>query len=448
MKCKLVSLALFIGLSGCASIDLETERETVIEAALARSETPAITDIHHRPIGLHAAIRQALANNAALRARLADTGLARVDRVDASRPANPVLGIAWFPEDNAEDFLELELSAAVIDLFSTPWRARSAGERYDAVQRAAVLETLNFIADVERAWIAGVAANQRLELAERIAAAAEASFLVSEELSEAGNIPSIDLTRERLFVEQHRLALADARHLAGQAARHLGMLLGGVEISPSDLPQRLSHPQDDMPALADADLLQRNLLLTERRLLAQASARDAGLARFESLFDHTEIGVVSEREDGDWESGAVLETALPVFDFGRSRRARARILAIQAADAYRAVEQDISLAEATARAEYDLSRSQADRYRDNVLPAAEALMERSMRQYNAMQLGVFELLATVQTVSESGLAYVDALERAHLAAADYRLLQAGGLPQVSVAVGVGNAPGREPAGGH
>lgn len=448
MKCKLVSFVLLAGLAGCASIDLEAERERVIDAALVRSETPALADLHGLPIGLHAAIHHALANNAALKARLADAGLARVDRVDASRPANPVLGLVWFPEEGADDFLELELSAAVIDFFSTPWRVRSAGERYDAVQRAATLEALNFIADVERAWIAGVAANQRLELAERIAAAAEASFLVSGELSEAGNIPPIDLTRERLFVEQHRLALADAHHRAWQAARQLGVLMGGVDVTPSDLPQRLPHPQDDMPALAEAELLQRNLLLTERRLLAQASARDAGLARFESLFDHTEIGIVREGEHGDWESGAVFETALPVFDFGRSRRARARILAVQAADAYRAVEQEIGLAEATARAEFVLARSQADGYLQNVLPAADALMERSMRQYNAMQLGVFELLATVQTVSESGLAYVAALERAHLAAADYRLLQAGGLPEITAAAGAGNVPGAEPAGGH
>lgn len=451
MKRNLIVLGGLALLVGCVSVDLETERagavsEAADRLALTGPEAPAALAA---PISAPAAVRHALARNEDFRAGLADLGLARAAWAQASRPDDPVLELVWFPEDGEEDFLEIELSGAVVNILATPWRARSAEQRYDAARRQAVLQTLDFIAEVQSGWVGAVAANQRLELQQRIVQASEASLLVAENLFEAGNIPPIELERERVFAGQSRLTLMQAELEAGQAARRLSILLGGHPVRPADLPTRLDHPEHefDWTELDAATAL--NLVVEERRLVAEALAREAGIEDFASLLPHGELGLIAEREDGHWENGFALETAPPIFDFGRARRASARIRAVQGAERYRAALARLERTNEITQAEWEGALARADRLRAEQLPAVDRLLDRSMRQYNAMQLGVFELIQVYQLTAETGLAYVDALESAHIAAIQARHLLAGGLPDIAAGGGGSTAPAavRE-AGGH
>lgn len=436
-------------LAGCASIDLENERDTVISSASARA---GLTTVPQVPlpdlVTRQDAVHHALIRNLDFRAGLADLGLARADLVEASRPGNPVFELVFFPKDDEADFLEIEIAAGVVDALATPWRARSARQTYDAAQRRSILGTLDFIASVERSWTQAVAAKQRLELQTNITRAAEAALVVAEELRQAGNIAPIDLEREQVFARQARMDQVEAEHALAQAVRALAVITGAPELSAQHMPARLEHPQEPINWPAADTLHGSNLRLAAYRLEADALARNAGLESVESVLDHTELRLIREREDGDWQSGYAVETALPLFDFGASRRARARIQAIQAAERYQAAALALQTSSRAIEAEWTTALAQADMMREDHLPGVERLMDHTLRQYNAMQLGVFELIATFQSTAAAGSAYVHALERAHIAAIDANLLIAGGWPDMAMASGPSASAPARPAGDH
>ena len=91
--------------------------------------------------------------------------------------------------------------------------------------------------------------------------------------------------------------------------------------------------------------------------------------------------------------GPVLSVPIPLFDQGQARVGRA------VAELRRAQQEYYALAvriRATARAVRDRMRGAQDRalyYRDILLPLQERIVNEAQLQYNAMQIGIFQLLA-------------------------------------------------------
>jgi len=126
---------------------------------------------------------------------------------------------------------------------------------------------------------------------------------------------------------------------------------------------------------------------------------------------------VLEREVGAWHRGTEVEVVLPVFDQGQARRAallatlrRQQALyyaeAIAVRSAVRAQAQRLSMAHGIAQ-----------HYQQVVLPLQATLVQQFLRQYNAMQVGVFQLIQVQQREAETARAYLEAL-------ADYWTTQA------------------------
>ena len=393
------------------------------------------------------AVAYALANNRGLAVDLAEAGIARADWLQASRPENPLLGIVWQPHEGEPDFLDVDVMASVLGVVATPWRARAAEQRYDAARDRAVLRAIDFAADVRLAWIDAVAAAQRAELQSVIAEAAEASRLVAEEIHEAGNSPRLDLVRETLFAEQARLA---ARRADVEAEQARLTLLGWMGLAPDvsiNLPGRLEADGFDV-TVDPEQAWAMSLPLSAARADLEAAAREAGLENWASLLEHTELGFVAEREDGDWIEGASLETRLPLFDWGQARRSAAAIRAQQAADRHAQLSNDIRIAIRQAQQSRDAARLELDTLQTRLLPNTERMLAESLRNYNAMQIGVFELMAAFEMRTRAGQDLVDALAQAHRA--DVRLMQirAGGSPSVLTGGALTDASAARNEGGH
>jgi len=67
-------------------------------------------------------------------------------------------------------------------------------------------------------------------------------------------------------------------------------------------------------------------------------------------------------------------------------------------------------------------------YRDILLPLRERIVNESQLQYNAMQIGIAQLLREREQQIESGVAYVEALREYWLARADLEQILNGRLP--------------------
>jgi outer membrane protein, heavy metal efflux system len=145
------------------------------------------------------------------------------------------------------------------------------------------------------------------------------------------------------------------------------------------------------------------------------------------LIPALDLGVEAEREEG-WKVGPVLSVPIPLFDQGQARIGRALGELRRAQQEYYALGVRIR---AVARAAQDRLQGAQDRalyYRDILLPLQERIVNEAQLQYNAMQIGILQLLRDREQQIETGVAYVEALRDYWLARADLEQLLSGRLP--------------------
>jgi cobalt-zinc-cadmium efflux system outer membrane protein len=124
----------------------------------------------------------------------------------------------------------------------------------------------------------------------------------------------------------------------------------------------------------------------------------------------------------------VLSAPLPLFDQGQARIGRG------AAELRRTQQEYYALAvriRATARAVRDRVLGTQDRaryYRDILLPLHERIVSEGQLQYNAMQIGIVQLLRDRERQIEAGVAYVEELREYWVARADLAQILSGRLP--------------------
>ena len=146
-----------------------------------------------------------------------------------------------------------------------------------------------------------------------------------------------------------------------------------------------------------------------------------------------EAGLEARNEVGDdagheWVLGPSLSIELPIFDPGHADIARLNAYLRQA-------QHRLQGAAIHARSEVRVHREElvaADRkvayYRDTVLPRTEAIQELTLRHYNAMLIGTYQLLETRADQLEAQRDYVHAIRDYWIARADLELATGGRLP--------------------
>jgi cobalt-zinc-cadmium efflux system outer membrane protein len=136
------------------------------------------------------------------------------------------------------------------------------------------------------------------------------------------------------------------------------------------------------------------------------------------LLPHISGGVHGERDERHWEVGATLELSLPVFDRQQGRRMATASELAALEQRYEAMATAIRASLRMARNRVESSARRARHYREVLLPAREKALAETLLHYNAMQVGVFQLLQAQRDVTEAASAYVDTLleyRKAHAA---------------------------------
>jgi cobalt-zinc-cadmium efflux system outer membrane protein len=100
-----------------------------------------------------------------------------------------------------------------------------------------------------------------------------------------------------------------------------------------------------------------------------------------------------EREtDGSYSRGPGLEFGLPLFDRGQGRIARLEAELERAENLYAQLAIDVRAQVREAQARLTASHAAAMHYRTAILPLAERVVAETLKFYNGMLVGVFELL--------------------------------------------------------
>ncbi len=427
-----LTLPVPVALAGCAGFSGDLGLSQVEQVASERLGWPValahdeaterrIADLLAQPLTADDAVQLALLDNKGLRAALAEVGIAEADYVQAARPPNPGFSFGRLTRGNGLE-IDRGVTFDLVRLLTWPLASEIESRRFEQTRRDAAQQVIALATRTRKAWIDAVAAVQSVAYLQQVQRSTDAGAELARRMVAAGNWNRLSEARELGFRSEALLNLARALQAQAVARERLTRLLG---VSGAQAGYRLPDRLPDLPdtALDPAALEQRALVerldVQSARLHAEQTAQRLGLTKATRFVDVLELGAVrNSYDDGSTERGYQVRIELPLFDWGDARTRRAEAVYMQSVSraAEVAVNAQSELREASAayRSRHEVARH----YRDEVVPLAKRVADENLLRYNAMLIGVFELLADARAQIAAVNGALDAQRAFWLASAD------------------------------
>lgn len=389
-------------------------------------------DALQRPLTADAAARLAVLSHPEVQASLDRLGVARGSLVSALRLPNPEVELAA-KSHGGEASYDLAVMLDLTRFFLLPLTQAAASLELDAVALEAAGKALDVAFEARMAFYEVQAARQILELRRTVAYATSQSWALAQTLRDAGNTIELDALNERALYEESRIAVAraEAEELVARERLNAALGLHGADAAAWTIEQRLEDPPASEPSSEELErrALERSLDLQLVRTRHAAAARRGDAARASAWIPHVEAGISAEHSSSEgWGLGPEIGIGVPLFYQGQGE--------IGAADAEMLVQQRMNDAvatrvRATARqltTRLRVAKERAAFYQATLLPLRARILEETQLQYNAMSIGVFQLLAAKRDQIEVARAYVEALREYWQVRAELEQLARGRLP--------------------
>ena len=381
--------------------DDEAKATAAVDALLAKDLTP------------EAAMQVALINSPKVRETLERLGVARAEFLAAALPPNPFVDATRLDRKGQSAMLDYGVGIALVDLLLTPQRGRMAAADFEAARAEASEAVVHTALDARTAYVAYVAAQQTADFFRQSDDAAKAAAAAGSALYDAGNIAKVDRDRERLFAAETAAMRFSADAEVPPAREHLNILMGlsgdraRKWTTAGRLPDPPTEPIETDAAETRAVATNLSLKAAEARLNAAAVRR--GIAEPQSLLGDLQVSANGEREDGLWKRGVGIGLTVPIFGLGAPQRAKA-LGELRAAEAARRSAEVEARANARGAAErLEVLRRLTIYRRDTVLPLTKDVYDGVVLDFNAMQVGVFQILQIKRDRLNAGRDYIDAL---------------------------------------
>ncbi|GAB5547024.1 MAG: TolC family protein [Sandaracinaceae bacterium] len=367
------------------------------------------------PLSAEAASRIALLNNPNVQASFESLGMARGALLQASVLPNPhASGEFRLPIDgNADDFVfEGEFLFDLAGAIRTPLRRGAAEADLRAETMRAAGEVMDLSYEARLAFIAYQEATQTQVMMQTVVEATRGAYDAAALLRAAGNNIPLDVAQQRAMYEEARLALAQSELAALDARERLQRVMGLHGAATEwQVPERLPDPPDEDPDLDSLEprAVEASLELAELRGRMDANAQRVGVERNRAGLPEVRVGVAVAREEGVWSAGPSAEITLPLFDqnLGNIEIQEAGLRMLQRQHDARAIT--VRSAVRVARNRLVNARERVRFFQETLLPLREEVVQRTQLQYNAMSVGVFQLLTARRQQIETGRQYVATL---------------------------------------
>ncbi|WP_018989660.1 TolC family protein [Aromatoleum toluclasticum] len=357
------------------------------------------------PLGADEAVRIALGYSPALQVLLAEAAAASADATQSARIANPVFTFERLVR-NGHDGRELELGRtlgiSLFDILLLPARRERAAQRQETTRLQASVALVTLVADVRRAWVRAVSANQVARYRQDVADAAQAAAELARRMEGAGNFSRLQRARQQAFHSDAVAELARSQQQAAASREALIRFLGlpAAQAARLKLPDRLP----DLPAVERDEKEVTQAALDERldvrlaRAELEATARELGLTRVTSVVNGLHVAGIDNRETGERrQRGFEVELPLPLFDFGDASRAGAEARYLAALNRTAQVGAEAASQVRESHAAWRTTQALARHYRDEIVPLRQTISDEMVLQYNGMLTDVFELLADARS---------------------------------------------------
>ncbi len=410
-----------------------------------------VAELLTKPLTPELAAKIAVLNNPRLQADFEKLGIARAAWVSALQVPNPTVGGALVYGIDETPEVDIDAAISLTGLLLLPSRSGIASAQLEAAVQDVARDVLSIAFDAKRAFIEHQMARAELALRETITQSWAASSEMARRLFEVGNVPELRTVNERAFYEEMRIQQATAEARVKATRESVNGALGlwgkaGAQWTPSAEPLPVPRPHAEVrQAFYDVESLaiERSLGVKAARLRYEAFAKQANLTRLAGWVPEVHAGVrlARQQEDGEaarWGAGPLVELGVPLFYQGQGETAEALAGVRRQA---KLIEDTAIRTRSNARAAFArllTSAQTAEHYRDVILPLRGEVVEQTQLQYNAMGVGVFELLQAKNLEIAAHLAYLDVVREFWTVQLEVEQLLAGGLTDSSV--GARSAP--------
>src|SRR6266404_2130866 len=398
-----------------------------------------VRQLLRKPLTVDTAVQVALLNNRSLQATFEEIGLSTADLMEAATFPNPRFDLAIRFPDKPPSGTYIDYGAAIdfLSIIMIPLKKQVAKVQLEAAALHVADATLELVSQVKSAFYSLQASQELLTRFKLIVDTNAASLDLAQRQHEAGNITDLALAQQQATYSRSRFDIAIAEAEIRRNREKLNRLLGlwGTDTDwqiAGELPQ---VPSSDLPMRGLERLaISQRLDLQADYLQVTSQVKNLGLTKSFRLVGALDFGFNSEREtDSQTRTGPTFAIELPIFNQGQGRIARGEAALRQSQDKFEALAVDVRSQIRELRDELESKRGIARFYQDELLPGQRQIVNESLLNYNAMEIGNFELFTTKAEEARTEREYIDAVR-------DYWITRA----ELERAVG-GNLNPRQPA---
>ncbi len=443
---RLVWLLSVIQFGGCASLPKEhglAEAQELASQRLGkqmqwrdrttdeRAVTETVRALLREPLTIDSAVQIALLNNRSLQAAYAQLGIDRADLVQALLLQNPRFSGSIGLSGGAIGEWEATLLGNFLNLLTWAVRKQVQTAGFEQKRLELTRQILDLAAQTRATYYALVAEMQTLELWRTAATAIEAAAELAARQYQAGTLDRLEQSMHQSLYAETLLEVARAEEQLRQNREKLNRLLGlwGEQTSWKPV-SRLPEAPSSLPAIEhlEARAVERNLGLLAAKKEVEVLTATLDLSRRYRFLGLIGLGFHSHREPDGQFTGPNLELELPLFDQGQARLARqeAELWQSEARLAALAIDLRSEIREVHAKAVG--AHERVNYYRTVLLPLRQTILDETQRRYNAMLVGVYELLLAKQKEIGTGRDYIAALRDFWLAWSDLERLLGEPIP--------------------
>ena len=427
-------------LAGCASTSPKPAFQDVAQGVEQRSGhrvrweqnttedaevTKNIDRLLAQDLTVDAAVQVALLGNPRLRSTFEELSIGQADLVQAGLLKNPVFTVgstAWDGEHIAPN-LFASVEQDFLDIATMPMRKRVAATELEATKLQVGDEVLRLAGEVRSAFYVAQAAQQVSAMRRLVTEAADVSAELAKSQYDAGNMNDLALTAELALSSKSRVDFKRSEGEAIVEREHLTKLMGmwggrtGWRMS-SRLPE-LPTNEIEQPHL-ESLAIEKRLDIGAARRVVQALDYALSLSKTTRWFGTVTVNVEAGRLRGSNRIalGPSVSLEVPLFDQRQAAIARLEAFKRKAENNLRALSIEARSDVRAARARVVTARGVVEEYGKVLVPLRENLVKFSQQQYDAMLLGVYQLLQAKQTEFDTYREYIEALRDYWVARSD------------------------------
>lgn len=373
---------------------------------------------------------QTLTRHPAIRRAEADVAAARQRAAQMGAWPNPVIGGSTEelrPRESPSGFFG-GFVQQTIPLGGKLAASRALGNRDVTVAEAALTAARQqVVAGVRERYYAVVVAEERVAVMTHLSALATESAGIAKQLLNIGVADQPDVLTSEAEAAVAGAELAAARTARQAAWQQLAAAAADAALTPQPL---ASHISDALPVFDRETMLAQ--VLADNGALREAADRAASAraaidiekrATRPDLFLRADAGTTREYSGGrpiGPQYGVEAGLSIPLFNRNRAGIASATSRALGADAVVDEARLDLTARFADVFARYDSARTLAETYRGTVLPRVERAYDLQLAKYREMAAAYPTVLQAQRTLFEMTAQYLDAMDRAWMAASALR----------------------------